>query len=266
MMATQPYPTPLPSDNSGSRNIYRINTSNPTPSPGPHSAGGGGFYYPPQQQQQQHYFNQYHPDVSAYGLVTPPASTVPQFGSPLVPQAHYGSVSSQWSMTGLVSPISDGNVPPSGYYAPSPMLGTDPHCAAPVEVFTGHHPRDPMPMDALGFAPVHPQQMYGIPGMPGKHILIGPDGQPAQPEVKKRSRTAQACERCRIRKARVSGGAASRPIGVLTTSALVATRAIGARSGASFASSRRPSANGVRTSPACLGTRSRRQRRPRHQR
>lgn len=210
MMATQPYPSPQmqSAPNTGSRNIYRINTNQPSSSPGPPS--GGGMYYPPQPQYMHHYSPQH--DVSAYGLVTPPASSAPQFGSPIMPQGYYGSsASSQWSLNGLVSPLSSDGMSLPGYYVPSPLLGNDPHCAAPGEVFSSHsYGREPMAGDALGFTngvPVHHHQMYGVQthiGKPGQHMIVGPDGQPAQAEPKKRSRTAQACERCRIRKARVS--------------------------------------------------------------
>lgn len=228
MMATQPYPSQYGVPGS-SRNVYRINTTTQgMPTGGPHSAGG--YFAPPPGHHPQHGHPHAHhqqmylgqPDMSAFGLVTPPTTTSAQFGSPLIANGAYppmGTPTPQWSMNVnalSLSPAigSDGTMP--SFYAPSPLLGNDPNCAAPGDVFTTGpmSARDSM-TEGLGFHGVpqmghhhHHHHMYGVaPGQlgakPGHHLMLDAAGNPA-PEIKKRSRTAQACERCRIRKARVS--------------------------------------------------------------
>ncbi|KLT41711.1 hypothetical protein CC85DRAFT_319663 [Cutaneotrichosporon oleaginosum] len=222
-MATQPYPSQYGVAPSSSRNVYRINTAAPG-MPGPHSAGA---YYPPPQHhphphamQHPHHHQQMYlgqPDMSAFGLVTPPTTTSAQFGSPLIAGGGYpgmaGTPTPQWSMNVNALALSpaignDGTMP--SFYAPSPLLGGDPS----GDVFsTGPmSARDDM-TEGLGFhgGPQmghhhHAHHMYGVvPGQlgakPGHHLMLDAAGNPA-PEIKKRSRTAQACERCRIRKAR----------------------------------------------------------------
>jgi hypothetical protein len=168
-----------------------------------------------QHHHQQMYLGQ--PDMSAFGLVTPPTTNSAQFGSPLIAGGAYpmaGTPTPQWSMNVNALALSpaignDGTMP--SFYAPSPLLGSDPS----GDVFsTGPMARDGM-TEGLGFHGVpqmghhHPHHhLYGVaPGQlgakPGHHLMLDAAGNPA-PEIKKRSRTAQACERCRIRKARVS--------------------------------------------------------------
>ncbi|BEJ11854.1 hypothetical protein CspHIS471_0203140 [Cutaneotrichosporon sp. HIS471] len=226
MMATQPYPSQYGVAPGSSRNVYRINTATPGV-PGPHSAGA--YYPPPQHHQHPHVMPHSHhpqmylaqPDMSAFGLVTPPTTTTAQFGSPLVPGAGYphmgGTPTPQWSMNVNALALSpaighDGTM--SSFYAPSPLLGSDP--AGDVFSTGPMSARDGM-TEGLGFHGVpqmghhhHPHHMYGVaPGQlgakPGHHLMLDAAGNPA-PEIKKRSRTAQACERCRIRKARCFGG------------------------------------------------------------
>lgn len=233
MMATQPYPSQYGVAPGSSRNIYRINTATPV-AQGPHSAGGYFHPPPPQHHPHPHHPHAHHqqmylgqPDMSAFGLVTPPTASSAQFGSPMIANGAYppmsGTPTPQWSMNVnalALSPAigSDGQMP---FYAPSPLLGSDPSCAAPGDVFTTGpmSARDGM-TEGLGFHGVpqmghhhhphhhHPHHMYSVaPGQlgakPGHHLMLDAAGNPA-PEIKKRSRTAQACERCRIRKARVS--------------------------------------------------------------
>ncbi|GMK57007.1 hypothetical protein CspeluHIS016_0308470 [Cutaneotrichosporon spelunceum] len=159
--------------------------------------------------------------MSAFGLVTPPTTTTAQFGSPMVAGGGYppmaGTPTPQWSMNVNALALSpavgnDGTMP--SFYAPSPLNGSDPtwdvFSTGPMSV------RDGM-TEGLGFHGVpqmghhhHAHHMYGVaPGQlgakPGHHLMLDAAGNPA-PEIKKRSRTAQACERCRIRKARCFGG------------------------------------------------------------
>lgn len=125
----------------------------------------------------------------------------------------------QWGTLNALALSPMGHMDPSmGYgYHPhahhaSPIMGQDPNCAAPGEVFSSVPLRTDLTGDALGFHhgpygahPHHPGVFRGT-GLGLKahgQFILGADGQPTT-EIKKRSRTAQACERCRIRKARVS--------------------------------------------------------------
>lgn len=142
-------------------------------------------------------------------LVTPPTTTPAQFGSPLIANGNYSPMPGSaphtpWGMNALsLSPLpSDGGFS----YAPSPMMASD--CGGTEYLTTplSAHSQPGMEMGYgyVGTPGLYRRDQFGMDiGLGVKPVIIGADGQPA-PEIKKRSRTAQACERCRIRKARVS--------------------------------------------------------------
>lgn len=199
----QPYPTsqyavPLSNPNQQPpRNMYRLNTA---------QANAGAAYAYSYNTPQSGHFHQ--PDMQ-FGLVTPPTNTPAQFGSPLIANGNYSPMPGSaphtpWGMNALsLSPLpSDGGFS----YAPSPMMGPEAcggteYLAAPM---SHSAPGMEMGYGYIGTPGLYRRDHFGMDiGLGVKPVIIGADGQPA-PEIKKRSRTAQACERCRIRKARVS--------------------------------------------------------------
>ncbi|KAL1406871.1 hypothetical protein Q8F55_006280 [Vanrija albida] len=185
--------------------------SQPQPQPyhSPYPGGAGGTPYrvgaSPQQQQAyaypQHQVYHGHPDMSAFGLVTPPTQTPPTFGSPLIASGAYPPAASPWSLNALA--LQD----QQHYYAAAGAAPYDPSCAAPGELFAvaPQVMHDPS-LVYHGMHPLYRRDQLGAiePAHLKGQAIMRADGQPA--EVKKRSRTAQACERCRVRKARCFGG------------------------------------------------------------
>jgi hypothetical protein len=227
-MMAAPYPPP---------SQYSVNMSptHGTPNPGSAHVGHAPFGYPtpsPHPHHSQLYCSPV-PEFTTFNNVTPPTVTPSQFGSPLIASGypHPGGTPTphQWGTLNALSLSPMGTLDSSiayGYPHPSPVLGHDPAgagagaCAAPGEVFSAIPIRhDHMGPDALGFHhpvyPPHPGPVFrghhGLKAGPNGHIILGVDGQPTG-EIKKRSRTAQACERCRIRKARVSPPLFSLPL------------------------------------------------------
>lgn len=197
-MASQPYHSPYPAGAAPS-SVYRVGASPQqaalAPAP-PGTTAPSAYPYPAHQ-----VYHHGHPDMSAFGLVTPPTQTPPAFGSPLIASGAYpplgGASQSPWSLNAIA--LQDQHYYPAHY---------DPSCAAPGELFAVPAGAQVMHDGTLAYPGVHPvyHRDHHLGVMEPAHLkgqaILRADGQPA--EVKKRSRTAQACERCRIRKARVS--------------------------------------------------------------
>jgi hypothetical protein len=230
MMSAQPYPSAqypmsmsLTAETHTRHNMYRGHpVPQATPPMGGHIAQFPGYPTPPTHGHSTMYRSPV-PELTTFGLLTPQTAAPSQFGSPLMASGGYtpmpSTPSNRWgTIPALLSPMTSVHPQlPSPYghhHHPSPIIGQDPTCAAPGEVFSSVPFRhDHMGGDALGFHhpvyPSHPGPVFrpgpGLGIKTGLHgqFILGADGQPAT-EIKKRSRTAQACERCRIRKARVS--------------------------------------------------------------